>query len=273
MSKYLHRLNEGIHMARDIRITPEVEAVLTHCTADGAVLKLPPTNLDRSLYTAVDKVLKALGGKWNRAKGGHVFSSGDPLALIADALGRGTATHLATAHGFYPTPSPLVDRLMDLADVQSDHTALEPSAGHGAIAERLRAVVGDDLTTVEMRSDNAQVLRERGFRPIEADFLEVDLPTFDRIVMNPPFEKKQDVAHVTRAFGLLAPGGRLVSVMSAGVLANQDRATQSFRDLVDEIGGFFEENPDGSFKPSGTNVWTVNVTLEKARSRTSGGGS
>ena len=36
-----------------------------------------------------------------------------------------------------------------------------------------------------------------------ADFME-----FDKIVMNPPFEKKQDVKHILRAYSLLKNGGK-----------------------------------------------------------------
>ena len=42
--------------------------------------------------------------------------------------------------------------------------------------------------------------------------------------MNPPFDRLQDVRHVTHAFSLLAPGGRLVAVMAEGVTYREDRA-------------------------------------------------
>ena len=40
--------------------------------------------LDRKLYMKVDKVLKALGGKWDRRVGGHLFSV-DPTDIIEQA--------------------------------------------------------------------------------------------------------------------------------------------------------------------------------------------
>lgn len=38
----------------------------------------------------------------------------------------------------------------------------------------------------------------------------------DSVVMNPPFTRAADVAHVRHALTLLAPGGRLVSVVAPG---------------------------------------------------------
>lgn len=87
---------------------------------------------------------------------------------------------------------------------------------------------------------------------------------FDRIVMNPPFARSQDVTHVTKAFGHLLPGGRLVSVMAAGVTFRQDRAYREFRSLLDSVDGTIEQNPADSFKLSGTAVNTVTVMMERA---------
>lgn len=84
---------------------------------------------------------------------------------------------------------------------------------------------------------------------------------FDRVVMNPPFSRGQDVEHVRHALSLLAPGGLLVSVMSNGVTFRQDRRYADFRrDFSPEITPL----PEGSFKTSGTNVSTVVVRIRKA---------
>lgn len=60
----------------------------------------------------------------------------------------------------------------------------------------------------------------------------------------------------------MASGGRLVSVMSAGVAFREDRRARDFRALVDARGGSIESLPEGSFSASGTGVHTVVVTLE-----------
>ena len=53
---------------------------------------------------------------------------------------------------------------------------------------------------------------------INGDFLEhaTEVGSFDRILMNPPFSKAQDIGHITRAADMLNPGGRLVAICAAG---------------------------------------------------------
>lgn len=245
-----------------MRISPATAEVLRRATVDGDQVILPAGQLDRATYVDVNKVLVGLGGKWNRRAAAHVFDGpvGDKLA---DALGEGTVTP-PQAFGYFPTPPPLAERLVALADVQPHHTVLEPSAGRGAIADALaRIVAPSQLSLVELLPDNCAALRAKGYEVLEEDFLDAPLPaTFDRVVMNPPFERKQDIAHVTRAFDLLLPGGRLVSVMSSGAMANSDRASRAFQALVDEY-GIVEANPAGSFEASGTGAHTVTVTLQR----------
>jgi predicted RNA methylase len=248
-------------MSKTIVLDEPVAAVLRNATVDGAAVKLPPGQLDGRLYVAVDRALRALGGKWNRGAQAHVFAEpiGGRLTAILDA-GKVTPPQ---AFGFYPTPPALIDRLMELADVEPHHMVLEPSAGHGAICDALLDVIDPErLRCVELLPENCTVLRRLGYLPIEGDFMAVDLPAaFDRVVMNPPFERKQDIHHVTRAFSLLKPGGRLVSIMSAGVVANGDAKSRALRALV-EAHGWLEHNPEGSFKPAGTAVRTVTVVLD-----------
>jgi hypothetical protein len=80
-------------------------------------------------------------------------------------------------------------------------------------------------------------------------------------LMNPPFSKRADVAHVLRAFNLLEPRGRLVAIASAGVKFRQDALALDLRTLIRRCGSV-EPLPDGSFSESGTDVRTVLVTLE-----------
>jgi 16S rRNA G1207 methylase RsmC len=111
---------------------------------------------------------------------------------------------------------------------------------------------------------NAKYLREEGYQVEEADFMTVpQRQDFDRVLMNPPFSKGQDVKHVTHALGFLKPGGRLVAIMGAGVTFRQDKRTTDFRELVQSMGGTIEPLPEGSFKSSGTMVNTVIVVIDK----------
>jgi predicted RNA methylase len=236
----------------------EAEAVLRAATIDGNVLALPPGQLDRKLYVEVNKVLVALGGKWDRRVGGHVFN-GSPAEALAAALDMGAV--VSRNYGHFPTPAGLARAIVEEAGVEASHRVLEPSAGTGAIAD-VAAATGADLCLVEIQEPNCKLLREKGYDPICADFMDTQPGVFDRVVMNPPFERRQDIAHVTRAFSLLAPGGRLVAIMSAGSITDSTHAGLAFADLLQASGSHHPNDPD-AFRESGTLVRTVTVVLSR----------
>ncbi|MCW2904116.1 MAG: hypothetical protein JWO67_6381 [Streptosporangiaceae bacterium] len=240
-----------------MKVPTDVLAILDEATTDGPNLYLPG-QLDRPTYVKVDKALKAAGGKWNRSAKAHVFDRD-----AADAIDSLMLTgEIATAQelGYFPTPSAVVDQLLELAEVRPGMRVLEPSAGRGAIARPL-AELGAEVDCVEIDRDRADLLITGGFlgRVVRCqDFLTLaPEPVYDRVVMNPPFARQQDIDHVLHALKFLRPGGRLVSVMALGVLFRQNRKAEDFRKLVADRGGDIEELPAGSFKVSGTGINTV----------------
>ena len=239
-------------------IAADVLTVLGASRAQGNVLTLP-CQLDRKQYLAVNKVIVAAGGKWDRREAGHVFAG-----FAADAVDRLMATGKVTTSqelGYFPTPAPVVGQLLMLADLGTSLAVLEPSAGDGAIASAV-APWCQAIDCVELDAGRADKIRAGGYaRTVTTgDFLAVPAsPVYDRVVMNPPFARRQDVAHVTHALGFLKPGGRLVSVMALGVVFRQDKATPAFRDRVTGSGGWIEELPADAFKVAGTGVRTVTV--------------
>jgi hypothetical protein len=148
--------------------------------------------------------------------------------------------------GFFPTPRPVIDRMMELADIGPTSRVLEPSAGKGDIAEVARAA-GAAVETFEVQGSLRNILEAKGFKP-SGDFLtETPKAAPDRIVMNPPFEKGAEMAHVQRAYEVLAPGGRVVSVMSVGPFQRSDKQSAAFRAWLDDVGGETYELPQGAF--------------------------
>lgn len=244
------------------RVTEDVLAVLS----EGEVrdnLFVFPRQLERGHYEATNTILERLGGKWNRKAKGHLFAH-DPSEAIGAVIDSGTIEnhdHL----GYFQTPPELARTLVEMADVRPGHQCLEPSAGAGAIARELAAIVGwPNVTMVEIHEQRAEAL-ERGFpegHVTDWDFLEHRFEGFDRIVMNPPFARGQDILHVEHAFAVLEPGGVLVSVLADGVRFRKDRRATAFRALVDRHGEM-ERLPEGSFAASGTQVHTVVVRLTK----------
>ena len=217
----------------------------------------------RKLYLAVNDALMAIGGKWNRKAQGHIFAS-DPEAALDNAILTGEVTP-PSKNGYFPTPRSIVEQICDLADIRPGQDALEPSAGQGAISTEL-CHRGVNVFACELLEGNRKVLIGDGMPTIclysEPDFMKLEPGRlFDRVVMNPPFEKQSDISHVTKAFGLLKPGGKLVSIMSAGITFRQDKKAVAFRNFLASHNGQIIPLPEDSFKESGTGVNTVIVTM------------
>ncbi len=251
-----------------MKIDNEVLAVLSRAGVNGNAVTLIG-QLDRKLYERTNKVLEAAGGKWNRSSKAHLFD-GDASTRIEQIILTGDIVIPKDEFEFFPTPHQIGERVIDLADIQDDMVVLEPSAGHGNLAIKASLAANNVIVEMyEMMPANHEQLSklatqlEAKFKLSPAiDFLNVvPAPIYDRVVMNPPFSRQADIKHVLHALKFLKPGGRLVSVMAAGVCFRENKLTTDFRELVAARGGSFEALPDGAFKSSGTMVGTVIVTI------------
>lgn len=170
--------------------------------------------------------------------------------------------------GYFPTPKAVIDTMLDYADLRDYHTVLEPSAGSGAICDAVAAVLSSDgsIQTVECNHTLSTILDAKGYIMMNVDFLEIDDTEmkFDRVLMNPPFEKLQDIDHVKHAFSFLKAGGRLVSVMSPSPFFNSQKKAQAFRDWLETVDYMAVDLPENSFKESGTGVSTKLLIINKA---------
>ena len=71
---------------------------------------------------------------------------------------------------FFPTPESVADEMVTTAGIEPGMTVLEPSAGWGHIAERIRAA-GVDPDVGEMASDRRELLEAKGFNLVSQDFM------------------------------------------------------------------------------------------------------
>jgi predicted RNA methylase len=243
-----------------IQVPQSVLEVLDRAIIDGNSLQLTGS-LDRKLYVDVNKVLEAAGGKWNRKAKAHIFD-GDAVDTIEPILLTGEYTRTKQDFGQFDSPPEVVARVIDLALIKPGYSILEPSAGIGNIAVAA-ANAGGDVMAYELDPKRCEklVAALRGApgsnMVIERDFLAFPpSPTYDRVVMNPPFAKQMDIKHVMHAHAHLKKGGLLVAVMSASVLFRDNATTANFRSFVQSRDGSIERLPDGSFKGSGTSVNT-----------------
>lgn len=238
----------------DAVLTSEVKEVLSRAECFGSALRLPPGQLDRKLYEQVDKALRNAGGKWNTKAKAHIFPT-DAQPKLAAMLGTGVSVDEKKRDQAFFTPSELAAHVVSFADVRG-HLVLEPSAGRGALADACMAAGAARVHCLEINSELAEHLAKKYFT-ISGDFLSTwSDQKYSRIVMNPPFTRNQDIAHVRHALKWLKPCGVLVAIM----LNNQTR--KGFMELVAECDPEIEEIERGAFKQSGTDISTLIVKIE-----------
>jgi len=182
-----------------------------------------------------------------------------------------TGVQVAVVAQLFLAPADLADRMVWLVDIKPGERALEPSAGTGRLLDAIGRVpffLSDEASSVLAIEQNEALTlamaKRRDPRTTYtcADFLRLDpahYEPFDVVLMNPPFVDQY--AHVTHAIGWLKPSGRLVAVMSSGVLFHTSKAAVTFRALVEQYGGHFTTLPADTFKESGTGVQTVLLSL------------
>ncbi|KNY18473.1 hypothetical protein AKG11_05000 [Shinella sp. SUS2] len=244
------------------QIATDVLKVLDAAIVEGSKVILTG-QLDRKLYSETDKVLQAAGGKWNRSAKAHVFD-GDAAEVLEPIILTGEYSRTKQDFGQFDTPGFLAADIAMRADIFPGAIVLEPNAGLGNLAfaaEGFGAVVhGYEIDPRRGDIAKGRCAFEGGF--LIVDFLAVDPePIFDRVVMNPPFAKQDDIRHVLHAFKFLKPGGRLVSIMSASTMFRANKLADDFRRFVGEHGGTIELLPDASFKSAGTSVSSCVVAL------------
>lgn len=182
-------------------------------------------------YKKIRATLIKNGGKYR--KNGFDFQS-DPSDIIARLCG-GEKVNIKKEFQFYETPEPVINLMLELANIKPTDTVLEPSAGRGAILDKLVPIAGR-VIACEFMADNVNHLI--GYYPEvdiqEGDYLKEEFKSegIDKIVANPPFNKGQDIAHLEKMYYDLKPGGTLVCITSTGWMFNSQKKFQQFRDWM-----------------------------------------
>lgn len=253
-------------------------------TSDGLGFVMP--QMDRKLYEKTAKVLKACGGKWNRKAQATLFEDEDAVQSLLEAVETGVYVDLKKAFQQFDTPDEIANLMMAEMQLRGQEllTFLEPSAGTGqlirAVARHTDEELLNDAEVTAVELDDARAGRLLATmcgspsqvcqRVVHGDFLNLTpktIGTFDRIIMNPPFTKSQDMAHVRHARQFLKPHGILVAIMSPGFLFRQDTTAVQFRqDMIAVPWPYSALShcvlPEGAFKTAGTNVRAVMVRIE-----------
>lgn len=243
------------------------EDVLKECTVDGLVVKLPNSKLDRKVYLEVAKSLELIGGKWKGGKiAGFVFPQ-DPTDLL-NQIANGEKRNLKKEFQFFATPEKLADELIELSEIKSSMSILEPSAGQGAIINSIHKIEPNIIVDCcEAMDVNKLFLNKlKNINLLCDDFLElktISKKKYDRIIANPPFSKNQDIDHISEMYNHLAEGGKLVSIASKHWQFASNKKETKFREWLNNLDHEVIEVDGGSFKESGTMISSVIIVINK----------
>lgn len=231
------------------------------------------------------KVNKLLAEFYGEVVGDGQQAEEDPLA--------NKKTTPARYFGFFPTPEAAVGRLLREFPLHQEKSKprlriLEPSAGTGNLARRcadlrwrfkdnsggIEAVrdryhLGHQVDCVEVQPHLAEGLRAEGIyaRVFSQDFLTLKPGTtglYDRVVMNPPFDRERDIDHIVHALEFLKPDGCLTAILSAGTEFRETKKATAFRALMERLSAKWSDLPAGSFSEVGTYVNTITLTVWKS---------
>lgn len=245
-----------------MKIKEDVLYVLRSSIVDEKTntLFLPPTQLDRKLYIDVNKCLESIGGVWNKKSKGHVFDH-NPSDDLDEMINVGEWTDKKKEYQFFATPKEIVEQMIALANIKKGDVLLEPSAGDGAILDFFPKE--NPYIAIELMSENVKKLHEKGYSVSETDFLETPTLNVDKVIMNPPFTKQQDVKHILHAWKSVSKNGILVSIVSESPFFRENSLSREFREWLENNNATVIKLESGDFKSSGTMVKTRMIVVIK----------
>lgn len=262
----------------------EIEALMTvidilkQCTiVDNGVI-FPNIQLDRKVYMEINRLFSLSGGKWDKKTKSHVFEE-NPKTILEFLISGGTPKNTKKELQQFYTPEFLAKFICDnvfaltMKNYIDDAVSfIEPSAGHGAIAEQIisRMNSTSTLTLVEIDKNNISILKEKfgknpNVRIIHDDFINYAENTTDRFdiaIMNPPFINSQDILHI-HAVGNLVTNGTIGSISSVNWQYKKTSKYKIFKEWLGTVSAYnIEKVPAKSFKESGTTVPTQIIYIQ-----------
>ena len=175
---------------------------------------------DKAARAEASRVIEMIGGIECRERGSSWFQFDfNPDQVIDEIVASGCIPD-QKSHQFYATPDVVADAAIEEAQITDADECIEPSAGNGALADRLPK---ERTTCIEIAPLRCKILTEKGHSVEQADFLEwserawAEGRRVDKIIANPPFSEGRAQAHLLAAARLVKPGGRMVFVLPASM--------------------------------------------------------
>lgn len=159
----------------------------------------------------------------------------------------------------FTTNKNLLNRLLELADIQENEKVLEPSAGIGCIADEIKKYT-KNIDVCEYMFSYAELLELKGYKVTANDFLTYNKINFyDKVVANVPFSDEQ--RHIKHIYNVLKDGGKAVIITSNHWTFAGDKASQEFRNWLSNLTYEVYDVPEKSFEF--TNVSAKILVIDK----------
>lgn len=223
---------------------------------DGCIV-LPDAALVH--YAEIKSLIIKGGGHYDR--GTFRFPNGIDAATVLSDLRSGSVTNRKQERQAFFTPLEEAHRVCRAPGELAGLRVLEPSAGHGALAD-VASSAGARLVLIENDPVSIRVLREKGYDVVERDFLQVnpeEIGLFDVVVANPPFSRLLDVTHVLHMARFVKAGGCISTIMSTAWETSSNRRAVAFREFLTAHNATVTEIAAGAFKCAGTGIATTHV--------------
>lgn len=189
---------------------------------------------------------------------------------------KNSKTKAREGRDYFATPEPLGYKMVEWAGMRPGEAALEPSAGHGAIARFFPDYTLNKYVEPSEKLSNELRIKATG-DTLAQTFEDLhSVNKFDAIVMNPPFGTAGKLAaeHLAKAANHLKDGGRIVALIPQGP-SMEKRFDQFLQDSDAGKHLYLRASiglPDVTFKRAGTSVRTRIVILDKATSEDAAAG-
>lgn len=127
---------------------------------------------------------------------------------------------------FYPTPIPLIDKMLEKVNLHKYRNILEPSIGRGDILDRISEITSHDrynkvnLYGIEISPELSSTAKSKGYKIIHDDFLTYDsAKSYGLIIANPPFSN--GVKHLLKMIEIQEQnGGDVICLLNAETIKN-----------------------------------------------------
>lgn len=173
----------------------------------------------------------------------------------ASEILKATDESMGSGLDHFPTKTELAARMVRLAELNALSDALEPSCGRGnillEIAKTGAATVGVERSYMLHKVAALRAADMPNVTTFDADFMTFEPAYhFDAVVMNPPFSA--DIEHISKAWSLLSPGGRLVAIAGESCWSSsRKKGAEAFREWLADVGAV-TERLDGAESFEGT---------------------